>query len=124
MVEFCHESTWPLIFFFNLIFGSFFSLLFQSPLMCLFMLLTSSWFNFGGMTESRNLHFFQVFQLNGVQVLKVFLYYTLNFFGVCCNVSLLISDSTKLDSLFLFFVWAKDLSILFIFWKRQNTKLN
>ena len=52
-------------------------------------------------------------------VLFLFLYNALNFLGVCCNVSLLISDSVNLGPLFPLLNWEKGLSVCLSF---QRTK--
>jgi hypothetical protein len=67
--------------------------------MGLFRLLTSFWFNFGGLAESRNSSI-----SNRVQFFKVCPYETLNFLGICCNVSLFISDSVNVGLLYFFWL--------------------
>jgi hypothetical protein len=57
-----------------------------SFVMGLFRIFTSPWFNLG----KWNLEIYPLFQFNGVQILKIFPYDILNFFGVCCNVTLFI----------------------------------
>lgn len=83
-----------------------FSLSFQFPHLLWFCLGCGL---LGGLAESR----LSVFQLNGVQALKIVLYDILYFLVVWCNFSLFSSYSGNFCYLFLFISRAVGLSVLF-----------
>lgn len=76
---------------------------------------------YSALNKYRNLCvYFRFLLLIGVLVIEVFYHNILNLFGICCNVSLFISNSGNLGSLFLLTSWIKGLVILFIFSKKKT----
>lgn len=84
--------------------------------MGLFILLTSTWFHFGGLAESRSSSIpFKFYGLMKYRFLKMFPYNVLSFLGICYNVSMIISDGLNLGLLFLSFGWLDQGSVNLVY---------